>query len=279
VGTNPVMEAILNTTSAPVAPASIYDFPELFRAVQIEAKGEIEAETEFLKQIFARHLPRPVRRVLDIACGDSPHGQVLAREGIEVLAIDRNPRMLDSGRHKAESLPGIRFYQRQIERFSLPAGNCDAAYFLSETFPVMLDNADILSHLRSVARALRKGGLYCIDIDRHDGIEAVGRRRRLWRTRQVRRGAVKLDVREFYRPLPWHIGAWIYELECRIHFPGRRPVLTRDLIPVRYTLPSQLEFAARASGVFRMIACYTDLSLTTPIEQCDRRWMGVLRRL
>jgi hypothetical protein len=69
----------------------------------------------------------------------------------------------------------------------------------------------------------------------------------------------------------------IYELECTIHFPGDM-VVTRDLIPVRYMTPPLMELAARASGCFKMIACYSDLSFMTPLDQCYGRWLGVLRR-
>ena len=53
----------------------------------------------------------------------------------------------------------------------------------------------------------------------------------------------------------------IYELECTIRFPDRE-VLTRDLIPVRYTTPPLMDLIARASGMLRMIAGYSDLSFT-----------------
>lgn len=244
----------------------------------MEAKGEIEAETEFLKQVWARHLRRPVRRVLDLASGNSPHGQILAREGIFVAGVDRSPTMIAAGRREGRGLANLRFYRRRIERFALPEAPFDAAFFMSETFTVMVDNRDLLSHLRSVGRLLRPGGLYCVDIDLHDGLERLARRTQ-WRRRRVRVAGARVDVREFKRPISWHAGAWIYELECRIHLPGhRRAILTRDLVPVRYTLPKLMDLLARASGNFDMIACYTDLSFTTPLDQCDRRWMAVLRR-
>ena len=264
-----------NGSSTPTR--SIYDFPEIFRAVQFEAPGEIEAETAFLSQVWARHLRRPVRRVLDIACGTSPHGQLLAEQGVEVVGIDRSPVMIGLGRRQAGARANPRFYRRRVERFSLPEGNFDAAYLLSETFPILVENRDVISHLRSVARVLRPGGIYCVDIDRHDGIEHL-RGRRPWRRREVRRDGVSVAVREFLRPIAWDAAAWIYEVQCRIHFPGKKPVLTRDLIPVRYTVPKLLELAAAAAGVFKLIACYPDLSLGGSMAQCDRRWCGILRR-
>lgn len=255
---------------------SIYHFPALFRAVHMEEPGEIAEEVAFLRKVWARHLGRPVRRALDIACGDSPHGQALARSGISVAGIDRSATMIGKGRAEARGLE-LRFYRRSIENFRIPERPFDVAFFTSETFPVMTGNRALLSHFRSVARLLRPGGLYCIDIDRHDGLRTAGGRR-LWRRRRVRTPEARIAVREFYCPMPWYAGAWIYELKCRIRFRDR-VVLTRDLVPVRYTLPSLLEFAAAASGRFRTIACYTDLSFRTPLERCDRRWLAVLRRL
>jgi SAM-dependent methyltransferase len=257
---------------------SIYEFPDLFRRVHMEAPGDIEREVRFLKDVWRCHLKRQVRRVLDIACGNSPHGQILAREGIEVAGIDRSPTMIAAGRTESQGLKRLRFYRRRIERFRLPVKSFDAAFFMSETFPIMMHNRDILSHLAAVAAVLRRGGLYCIDIDHQDGVELV-KTRTLWRERTVLTDNAQIDVREYHRPIAWHEAMHsVYELECTIHFDDRS-VTTRDVIPVRYTTPPLLELAARASGKFEMVAAYADLSLTEPIAQCCGRWLAVLRRM
>jgi hypothetical protein len=120
--------------------------------------------------------------------------------------------------------------------------------------------------------------LYCIDIDRQDPIARVPNRT-MWRERSARAGGVALDIREFHRPIAWHSPLHsIYELECTINFPAGA-VTTRDLIPVRYTTPATLELAALASGMFKMVAAYCDLSFTKPLDKCRYRWLGVLRRV
>jgi hypothetical protein len=185
--------------------------------------------------------------------------------------------MIAAGRAEAGSNRHIRLYRRPIERFRLPEKHLDAAFFMSETFPVIVSNQDLMSHFTSVAKLLRRGGVYCVDIDRHDGVDLV-RKRKLWRCRTIKVGGTRVGVREYHQPIRWH-GALhlIYELECTIHFPGDM-VVTRDLIPVRYMTPPLMELAARASGCFKMIACYSDLSFMTPLDQCYGRWLGVLRR-
>jgi SAM-dependent methyltransferase len=256
---------------------SIYDYPAIFRRVHMEKPNELVAETEFLTRVWKRHIKRPVRRVLDVACGDSPHGIALARDGITVAGVDRSPTMIAAGRKAAGAAP-IRFYRRSIARFRIPELPFDSAFFMSETFPIMTGNRALLSHLESVGMLLKRGGLYCVDIDRHDGVDVVAARK-LWRQREVRAEGISVDVREYHRPIAWCSGMHsIYELECTLHFPGR-DVVTRDVVPVRYTLPSLLELAARASGYFTMIAAYADLSFTKPIERCYGRWLGVLKRV
>jgi SAM-dependent methyltransferase len=257
---------------------SIYNYPGIFRRVHMETPDEIAAEVRFLGRVWRRHYQRRVRRALDVGCGNSPHGQLLARTGIDVAGVDRSPSMLAAGRRESRGIANLRFYRRAIERFRIPERPFDVAFFMSETFPVIETNAALLAHLRSVARLLRRGGLYCVDIDRQNPIGRL-RARRLWRTRRVRVGPARVRVREFDRPAPWHSPLRnIYELECTIRFP-RRTVLTRDLIPIRYTLPCWLELAALASGRFRLAAVYADVSFTTPLDRCHRRWLGVLRRV
>jgi SAM-dependent methyltransferase len=257
---------------------SIYEFPELFRRVHMEERGEIEAEAAFMRKLWQRHMKRPVRRLLDIGCGDSPHGRILIEHGIEVVGVDRSPSMIAAGRRLSGDR--IRFYRREFDQFRLPENKFDAAILMSETFPVIIDNAAMLSHLRSVGRLLRRGGLYCIDIDRHAGIELVRGKRELWRERSVKVEGAEISIREFNRPISWDSGLHsIYQLECRIRFPDGRGVTTNDQIPVRHLVPATLELAAKASGCFALTACYADLSMTRPMHRCHGRWWGVLRRL
>src|SRR6202049_487559 len=128
---------------------SIYENPEIFRRVHMEKPSEIGAEVAFMRKVWRRHLKRPVRRVLDVACGDSPHGLALARAEIRLAGIDDSPTMIAAGRKAVVAAP-IRFYRRSIERFRIPERPFDAAFFMSETFPIMTDNRVLLLHLASV---------------------------------------------------------------------------------------------------------------------------------
>ena len=253
---------------------SIYEYPDVFRRAHLESPGEIPAEVFFLQQVWKRHRKSPTRRILDIACGDSPHGRLLAGDGFEVVGIDRSPTMIAAGRRKANELPNLRFYRRPIEKFTLPERAFDAAIFMSETFPVIVENADLLSHLK-ISRPCAQARRLVLHRHRSPGSDS-----RAWRSARCgasaprARAASHSDIREFHRPIAWHSPLHsIYELECTINFPAGA-VTTRDLIPVRYTTPSTLELAALASGMFKMVAAYCDLSFTKPLDKCRYRWLG-----
>ena len=156
--------------------------------------------------------------------------------------------MIAAGRAESHGLDSIRFYRRPIEKFALPERPSTPAIFMSETFPVMTRNADILSHLESVGRLLRRGALYCIErrsAGRHAGSV---RSRQMWRRRTIRVGDAIVEVRAFNRPMPWDSGIHsIFELECKIRFPDRT-VVTRDLVPIRYTLPARSRWRRKRPG-------------------------------
>jgi len=128
----------------------------------MEAAGEIEEEVEFLRRVWKRHLKRTVRRVLDVACGNSPHGQIMARSGIEVAGVDRSPTMIAQGKQEARGLPLeiLSTADRQIlysrEQLRLRDSSCQ------RLFPVMVSNPEVRQHLKSVRHcAAARRNLLC----------------------------------------------------------------------------------------------------------------------
>ena len=258
---------------------SIYEYPDVFRRAHLESPGEIPAEVVFLQQVWKRHRKNPTRRILDIACGDSPHGRLLAGDGFEVVGIDRSPTMIAAGRRKARALANLRFYRRPIEKFALPERPFDAAIFMSETFPVIVENADLLSHLRSVGRALKRGGLYCIDIDRQDPMPRVTRRT-MWRERsaQHRRSRVRHPRISSSARMAF---AAAFDLRTRMHDqfsgrPGDDPRFDSGALH-----DSRRRWNSRRSRpeCSKWTPLYCDLSFTKPLDRCRYRWTGVLRRV
>jgi len=123
---------------------------------------DIRREVDVFEECFRRHSMIPVRRVLELACGHSPHLEELARRGYEYVGLDVNRAMIDYAQRKAKAL-GIHptFLLADMRSFSLE-GPVDFAYTMLGSLYVETTQ-DILSHLSSVAKVLNPGGLYLLD--------------------------------------------------------------------------------------------------------------------
>ena len=143
-----------------VGPVSPYGAPRLYEiAFDMNRKGEVD----FLRHCFRRFAPRPVRRVLDIACGTGPHLARLADHGYAMAGLDLSraniaflrDRLAAKGQ-RAELVVG----DMTDFRLRRPV---DAAICMQDSQGHLLTNDQLIAHLRTVARALRRGGVYVFD--------------------------------------------------------------------------------------------------------------------
>jgi SAM-dependent methyltransferase len=137
-----------------------YTAPRYYEiAFDMNRKGEVD----FLAHCFKRYAKRSVRRVLDIACGTGPHLARLADRGYDMVGLDLSrsnirflrERLAAKGQH-AELVVG----DMTDFRLSEPV---DAAICMQDSQGHLLTNDQLLAHLRTVGRNLRRGGLYIFD--------------------------------------------------------------------------------------------------------------------
>jgi len=105
-------------------------------------------------------------RVLDLACGTGRHSILLARRGAAVLGVDKTPSYLEEARRRAASIKNCRFALGDMRR--LPFENeFDGAINLWTSFGYFAKPSDDLKALKGVARALKPGGLFLIELVDH----------------------------------------------------------------------------------------------------------------
>ena len=138
------------------APKAQYSAPRYYEiAFDMNRKQEVD----FLVHCFRRYATRPVRTVLDIACGTGPHLIRLAERGFRLSGLDLSPETIEFLRERAAAkgfLVGL--HVADMTRFRLPRP-VDAAICMQDSQGHLLTNEAILAHLRCVARGLKKGGL------------------------------------------------------------------------------------------------------------------------
>lgn len=138
----------------------LYDNPKYYEATF--AFRDIKAETAFVEQAIKRHSAIPVRRICEVACGPAPHAGELIGRGYDYTGIDINPHMVKYAKEKWSGL--------QIEPKVVLGDLVD--YDLEEPADftcVMIgslylpDRGAMERHFDSVARNLKRGGLYFMD--------------------------------------------------------------------------------------------------------------------
>jgi SAM-dependent methyltransferase len=137
-----------------------YTVPRLY---EIAFDTNRKLEVDFLAHCFKRHATIPVSRVLDIACGTGPHLIRLADRGYQMAGLDLSSENIEFVRQRLAA---------KGQRGELSVGDMtdfrlerpvDAAICMQDSQGHMLTNAQLLAHLRAVARAVKRGGLYVFD--------------------------------------------------------------------------------------------------------------------
>ena len=139
--------------------ATWYDHPQYFDMV---FRDETAAEVRFFQQAFERFADGNVQRLLEPGCGSGRLVAAMAAKGFDVTGLDLSQPMLD-------------YLTRRLERAKMDAevvlgdmtdmsfpSQFDAAFCTFNTFRHLLDDQAAITHLRSVAKNLRPGGLYIL---------------------------------------------------------------------------------------------------------------------
>ncbi len=130
------------------------------------------AVVEFYKEILAREGVRP-RTALDLACGTGSVALLLARDGLDVTAVDMSSDMLCVAAQKAQeqNLP-VRFVCQQLQALNVPRG-VDLAVCALDSLDYILNPADCQEAIRRIYRALNPGGCFIFDVNTPQKLRAM----------------------------------------------------------------------------------------------------------
>ena len=123
-------------------------------------------EIKIFKMIFEKHVPFPVKKILEPACGTGRFLVSLPPAGYDVVGYDRSGDMVAFAR-KRISEEGL--YQKAIALIGEMQGarfadRFDAAINPINSFAYLLSDGDILAHLLSMSVSLKRDSVYIIQI-------------------------------------------------------------------------------------------------------------------
>jgi SAM-dependent methyltransferase len=139
---------------------AVYDEPRYYEIAF--SYRDIAAEVDTFEQCFHRYAKLPVRSILELGSGNSPHLEELLKRGYAYTGLDLSKAMLEYTSQKASAIAGeATFVHADMNDFSLEQ-TFDLAFIALGSLSAG-NTEQVRSHLRSVAAALNQGGLYLLD--------------------------------------------------------------------------------------------------------------------
>jgi SAM-dependent methyltransferase len=225
-----------------------------------------KTETDFLEACFrtyARRRGRPVRAVVDLACGTGHHSLRLARRGYRMTGLDLSEASIAFLRAEARraGLP-IRAAVGDMTDFHLPRP-VEAAICMQDSQGHLLTNETLVAHLRAVRRNLRPGGVFVFDRLVPNGW-AKPHAHWVW-TKRARGITVRTSFRTL---LNWNLAHQTCEEVMRFEVTerGGRRVLTQRHT-TRVVFPQELRALVELAGGFELCGWFSNFSLRRPLER------------
>jgi SAM-dependent methyltransferase len=149
-------------------------FDEKYLTLFAEARGPLHTaqEVEGLAALLARHGAAGDGEILDLACGYGRIALPLALAGYRVTGYDLSPTLLQRGEQAAfeAGLP-VEFHRGDMRRLPQQwTGRFDAVVNIFTAFGYFEAPEDNQQVLADIARVLKPGGLFIIDVSHRDRI-------------------------------------------------------------------------------------------------------------
>lgn len=129
---------------------------------------------DYIEKHFSRS-KRPIRSVLDLACGTGSLSVELARRGYTMTGVDLSGDMLAVADEKCQELeldPMPHFFQEPMEQLRLP-WQVDACVCCLDSINYVLQPKKLQRAFRRVWEVLESGGLFLFDADTPEKLEAM----------------------------------------------------------------------------------------------------------
>lgn len=138
--------------------ASYYDV--IYRDYLISTVPKL---VDFVEEVFTRDAGRPVKEVLDLACGTGGPTLELVKRGYSVVGVDLHSEMLEVAEKKASKLGiNVKFIQRDVRNIGFNE-EFDAVTMFFTSISYMISSEDLEKSLGNVYKALKPGGIFIAD--------------------------------------------------------------------------------------------------------------------
>ncbi len=233
---------------------------------------DVEAELSFLIDVAGRFGRGSLDSVLELASGPGYHAVAAARRGLSATALDLSAPMIERAKIKAkEARVDVDGVVADMARFTLKEP-VDLAFNLLTSISYLLSSDDLHAHFRSVAAAVRPGGVYVVENNHpNDFWTREHFQPSRWTMKQ---GDVEVFTSWIDEPPVIDIVRQTYSVVARTEVSdgaGKRTLT--DQATLRMVWPQELKAYGEAHG-FRLAAFYGALDVDVAIDD-PKAWRTV----
>ncbi len=248
---------------------TLYSLPLYY---DIAFSWDLEPELDVFERIFERHVPGPVERILEPACGTGRFLVALPKRGYSVTGYDSCPQMAEYARRRVKDAgfaPGAsgasgagvgwaEVIEADMVYAPVVPDGYDAALNSINSMGYLLSDREIVAHFRRTGFSLRPGGIYIAHLAcaYADGVPPG-------ETWEVERDGIR--VRTVWSVFREEFAARrsFQSWEMVVHDHGRRMRFWDSHVFRLWTVDDIERLAAR-SGVFELDAVYTERFAEVP---------------
>jgi len=254
--------------------AGVYDNPEYYE-IGFSFR-DIAREVDLFEECFRRFSRVPVRSVLELGCGNSPHMEELSARGYQYHGLDQNRLMLQYARQKSRRIgANVKLFRRDMVAFSLRM-KVDFVYVLLGSLHAR-NTKELRSHFDSVAKVLRNGGLYLLDwcVQYESPWAQEG-----GETWHMKREGVHVKVTVSWKVVDPVEQTFEETIALEVDDHGKCLTLEEKEIK-RAIYPQEFLCIISSSGAFEFVGWWNNWDLSQPLEKAARidRPIALLRRL
>ncbi len=250
--------------------AEIYELPDIYEIAF--SYRDVSQQCDFLAAVYGTTAGQPPQSVLELACGPALHAREFARRGLAVTAMDLAPEMVAYAGRKLGTEGRAVLADMADFVVAVPV---DLAFTLLDSLPYLTTNERLVSHFRSVRRALRDGGVYVVEL-RHPADARPGGEPTTVTTWTVEREGLRVTT-EWGADLRYDPVRQTEQVRSRITVEG--PGHTRVLESVgvmRPVLPQELLLIVELAGGWRVLGWWGDFDLGRPLGGSDQDWRMIV---
>jgi SAM-dependent methyltransferase len=250
---------------------SLYKNPEYYDIAF--SWRNISKEVNFFEAAIRKFSKIKVKKVLELASGNSPYLEEWDKRGYQYFGLDLSPEMLNFTRKRAEEKgTDTKLFLGNMNNFSLDKLKVDLVYVLLGSL-YATSNDEFFQHLDCVSKVLKKGGLYILnDVIRFDLLNNDGQS---W---TISKRGIKIKVS--YRAKAVNPTAQIYQedLILKIDDHGvKKQIYSNKLC--KFFFPQEFLSLIKCHRKFEFLGWFNNFDIHKPVTFNPRdRKVVVLRK-